>query len=142
MKENVVFFLSAALAMGLGSAFALGNETLSAPVKAFSLIEPYGQDIDGDGQATTIEGSFDVDGDGKFGEAEKRELGLEFYIRWAYPDDLLSRDFTSEIRHCASACLSGSFGFSCQPNLVSVNCIEGNPCQTVACSFPCICPPK
>jgi hypothetical protein len=122
-----------------------------APVESSDLefprlteIQPYGQDTNGDGIATTEEGSFDIDGDGRFGEAERQHLGTGVYIRWAYPGDLDLSDAFFAGRVCASACVSsGGRPFMCTSNLNTVNCLECPPmlCSTVPCDFPCSCPP-
>lgn len=139
------------LMLGLvGAAFGSANIpdiVRDAPV-IFKEIQPYGQDTNGDGIATTEEGQYDVDGDGRFGEAERESLGMEYSIHWAYTDEIPGLDDSSFFtlpagRVCAAACLSQPGGLKCttgQP--ASSNCLDTSPvCQTVSCKHPCVCPP-
>ena len=114
----------------------------------FTLVEPWGQDIDGDGFASTAEGAFDLDGDGMFTQLEADDLGMDTYIRWMPRDEyeeLLRTEEESGLftgRVCASACVSYGGGFICQSNLVTVNCIDyGTGYYSVPCGGACHCPP-
>lgn len=146
MKGHKSLISIAAIAsMGLaGAAYGmLAPPTfLTTEQSKMTVIEPYGQDVNGDGIATTAEGDFDIDGDGRFGEAERIHHGLGVFINWAYPEDLDHDPTFTRITHCASACTSSGGGFSCNPNLDTVMCIEivGAFCYTTACAYPCTCP--
>jgi hypothetical protein len=112
----------------------------------FTRIEPWGQDIDGDGIASAEEGAYDIDGDGQFTAVEAKALGMKYFINWMPREeyDRLSAagGLLFEGRVCSSACLSNpQGGFNCQANDQSVNCIDnGGLCQTVPCHVPCACP--
>lgn len=143
VRSNVLVS-SVILVAGVGGA-AFGS--LSSPESPgedwakLTSIQPYGQDTDGDGIATTKEGALDVDGDGRFGDAEMEQSGTGYYIRWAYPEDLDLVGGLAQSRTCAAACVSVGGTFGCRPNLDTVNCITvGNFCYSTGCAFPCACP--
>lgn len=106
-------------------------------------IEPYGQDVDKDGIATTEEGAVDVDGDGRFTEVEMAAFEMTCYIVWA--EDVGAPQTMFDGRVCAAACIFvQGFGRICVGQSdASVNCIAGasGSCTgTVPCGPPCVCP--
>jgi len=108
--------------------------------RQYSKIEPNGQDIDGDGIATTEEGQIDVDGDGKFTEVEMNAYGLTSYICWAGPDE----DYAFGIV-CSAICQTVSgYGNVCvvqtDPTWMCKSDASGNCTGSIPCAPPCTCP--
>lgn len=81
------FLTALVIACLAGAAFGWTSPTLRLFERAtapLAVIEMNGQDINGDGIATTEEGRFDVDGDGLFTIVEARSLGMERFINWEF----------------------------------------------------------
>ncbi|MFM8278877.1 MAG: hypothetical protein ACKN9R_00790 [Candidatus Limnocylindrus sp.] len=76
----------ALLAVVVGGLFGLTRHLLADeeyPCAEILTIEGVGaQDTNGDGNATLTEGALDLNGDGKFGDYEALQLGMNCYICW------------------------------------------------------------
>jgi len=106
----------------------------------YSKIELNGQDVDGDGIATTEEGQIDVDGDGKFTEVEMNAYGLTSYICWARPDETYAFSIT-----CSAICqIVPPYGNVCvvqtDPTWMCKGDASGNCTGSIPCASPCDCP--
>jgi hypothetical protein len=118
------------------------TQQLLPEIKPLTRIEPFGQDIDGDGIATAEEGAVDVDGDGKFTEVDMAAYGMTSYIVWATDEDLTLYSG----RVCSAVCTNvPPFGQVCVVGEnEAFNCVansSGACTGTVGCSYPCYCPP-
>lgn len=139
-KGTRAFLAVLALGIAAGGAWGFFNPAfrgLERVRTSLVRVEPLGQDVNGDGVATAAEGRVDVDGDGRFGDAEALLFGMESYIHWGAPGDP-GDDGATELMIPNSCCVvlpgTSPRQRACllSPPALGVTCLaNGSSCKTI-----------